>query len=710
MSKNKKVWSTTALAATAAVAVSAPAVSADSHQFEDVGDRYTEAVDFLVEQGATQGYTETTFGTYKPIKRVDAAVQLANVLNLDIDDDADHGFTDVPDRAQGAVAALKEAGITEGKTETTFGSHDQISRGELAIWIAEGFNLEPVTNAVDFEDVSNRYFEAVQALVDYGITNGISETEFGVWDDAKRGDYAVFLHRAAEVSDDDFELELMHTNDTHGNIDNIAQTKTAVDNFRSQNPASLLLSAGDVFSGTLYFQEFLGQADLDFMNQLGYDAMTFGNHEFDLGSGDNGHQALQEFVNNAEFPFVASNVDFSQDELFDDIDKTDIVTADAKDGEIYSGLTMKVKGEEVGVFGLTTEETADISSPEDITFSDYLEEAEAMVSEFESRGVDKVIALTHIGFDDAERYDNDLTLAEEVDGLDIIVGGHTHSEITEPRVVEGDEPTVIVQTGEYNNNLGTLEVEFDQNGVITDYEGELVALENLPADEDFATQLEPYTEQIEAIQQEEIGVSTEVELNGERADVRTGETNLGNLITDGMLWKAQQINPETQIAVSNGGGIRASIDEGPITLGEILTVMPFGNALGIMNIQGSEFKAALEHSVSTAPEPGGQFLHVAGMNFEYDSSQPVGERIVSAEVLQDDGSYAPLQDDEMYYVASNLFTIQGGDDYTMFEEVYNDNRVSEPGFMDYDVFTQYLQSQGDTVSPEVEGRIVDVNE
>ncbi|APC65572.1 hypothetical protein AAV35_14130 [Salimicrobium jeotgali] len=504
------------------------------------------------------------------------------------------------------------------------------------------------------------------------------------------------------------DLELMHTNDTHGHIGNIAITKTAVDNYREKYPEALLLSGGDIFSGTLYFQEFLGQADLKFMNMLEYDAMSFGNHEFDLGDGENGHKALQEFIEGADFPFVASNVDFSADPLFDEVDETGTVTAEAEDGEIYSGITKEVKGEKVGIFGLTTEETKDISSPKDITFSNYIEEAEAMVEAFEDRGVHKIIALTHLGLDDTAKYDNDLILAEEVDGIDVIVGGHTHTEITEPRIVEDKEPTVIVQAGEYNNNLGTLEVEFNKKGVITGYEGELVPLEGLEEDEEFAEELKPYTEQIEAIQKEEIGVTAEVPLNGVREDVRTKETNLGNLISDGMLWKAKQINPETQIAVSNGGGIRASIDEGPITLGEVLTVMPFGNSLGIMNIQGDEFRAALEHSVSTAPNPGGQFLQVSGMKFEYDSTKPVGERVVKAEVLQDDGTYVPLQDSEMYYVASNLFTIKGGDGYGMFETVYNDQRVSEPGFVDYDVFTQYLQSQGSSVSPETEGRIVDI--
>ncbi|GGC83445.1 hypothetical protein GCM10007216_12600 [Thalassobacillus devorans] len=510
--------------------------------------------------------------------------------------------------------------------------------------------------------------------------------------------------------DKEYELNLMHTNDTHGNLDDIAKTATAIEGYRSENPESLLLSAGDVFSGTLYFNEFLGQADLEFMNYFGYDAMAFGNHEFDLGSNEEGHQTLADFVENAEFPFVAANVDFSNDALFEGMFYEDVITHKAEDGNIYGGIIKRVEGEKVGIFGLTTEETVDISSPEDVTFEDYIEESEKIIDAFEEKGVNKIIALTHLGLDDNADYDNDLTLAETVDGIDIIVGGHTHSELTEPRFVEaGEEPTVIVQTGEYNNNLGTLDVTFDKQGKVVSYEGELVDIGDLEENLEVKEMLAPYAEQVEAVKNESIGAEAEVYLNGERDFVRTQETNLGNLIANGMLAKAKSVNPETAIAVTNGGGIRASIDEGDITVGEVLTTMPFGNSLAIMNLTGAEILEALEHSVSQAPNANGAFLHVAGMQFEYDSSQPEGERVVNVEVEQEDGSYVPLSEDENYYVATNAFTAKGGDGYDVFAQAFEENRVSEPGFIDYEMFIDHVTSL-EKVAPEVEGRIVDVNQ
>ncbi|MBA2175503.1 5'-nucleotidase C-terminal domain-containing protein [Halobacillus locisalis] len=707
MGKTNKIVASLA-ATTAMAAAIAPAATADAKDFSDVSDRYVDAVNFLLEQEATNGYSETQFGTQMSIKRLDAAILLANVLGLDTEEVDESGFTDVPERGQGAVSALKAAGITNGKSETSFGSQDEITRGELAIWIQKGFGLKGVEQ-LPFTDVTDRYEDAVEALLSNDVTSGMTEDEFGTYATAKRGDYAIFLKKAYDMMDEQegkFELSVMHTNDTHGHIENIAQKKTAIDDYRQYHPEALLVDAGDVFSGTLYFQEFLGQADLEFMNKLGYDAMTFGNHEFDLGKSENGHQALADFVNNADFPFVAANVDFSGDSLFDEMNNGDEIASTPEDGEIYGGIVTEVDGEKVGIFGLTTVETPDISSPVDIAFEDYIAEAKKMVQSFEDQGIDKVVALTHLGYNDNVDYDNDVALAENVEGIDVIVGGHSHTELA-PRVVGDEEPTVLVQTGEYSDNLGTLEVEFDENGVVTSYAGELVELDGLEEDAWFASKLAPYTKQVESIKNEEIGVSSDVVLNGVREDVRTGETNLGNLIADGMLAKAQSINPDTAIALTNGGGIRASIDEGPVTLGEVLTVMPFGNALGIMNLTGAEIEEALEHSVEMAPEASGAFLHVAGMKFEYDSSQPAGERIVNVQVETEDG-YTPLEADMNYDVASNLFTIQGGDGYTTFEKAYEENRVSEPGFMDYEIFVEYLKSQGDTISPETEGRITDV--
>ncbi|MGD6942407.1 S-layer homology domain-containing protein [Cytobacillus gottheilii] len=200
--KSYRKFVATAATATLVAGVLAPAVSAAS--FTDVPERYQEAVDFVVSKGI-QGFSDTQFGTGENIKRVDAAVMVAKVVGLDTESAPAAGFTDVPARAQGAVNALKAAGITSGKSTTSFGAQDLITRGELAIWIDRAFNLEGSADH-NFTDVADRYAEAVEALVANEITNGVSATSFGVTQNAKRGDFAIFLHRASNV---DAELEVV---------------------------------------------------------------------------------------------------------------------------------------------------------------------------------------------------------------------------------------------------------------------------------------------------------------------------------------------------------------------------------------------------------------------------------------------------------------------------------------------------------------------
>ena len=166
--------------------------------FEDVAPQYKDAVDFVVSKGIA-GFNETTYGTYENIKRVDAAVMIAKVLDLDIEAAPASGFTDVPDRAVKYVNALKAAGITSGKTTTTLDSQSQITRGELAIWIQRAFKLQANNESLAFTDVADRYKEAVSALVNNKVTSGTSATTFGTDANAKRGDFALFLHRAAQA-------------------------------------------------------------------------------------------------------------------------------------------------------------------------------------------------------------------------------------------------------------------------------------------------------------------------------------------------------------------------------------------------------------------------------------------------------------------------------------------------------------------------------
>jgi len=716
MSNKKFIASTITAAAVAAGFV--PAASADEITFTDVSERYADAVNFLVGNGITEGKSTTSFGTSEKISRVDASVLIANALGVDKDATyKDSGFTDVPERAKWAVDALAEMGVLNGFDEDTFGSNSFLTRNQAALLLANAAELDVNENVTKtkFSDVNERFAPYVDALVKAGIAFGKSDTEFGANDSVQRGEMALFLERAKEQFGF-MDLMVMHTNDTHAYLDNAPLRATAVKEIRAANENTLLLDAGDVFSGDLYFNKYQGEADLAFMNYIGYDAMTFGNHEFDLGSTTDGHKALSEFISNAEFPMVSSNVDFSKDALFAGL-QNDRYTFDYDNGEIYNGIIANVNGEAVGIFGLTTEETENISSTGEVEISNYIDAANEAVAAFEAKGVDKIIAITHIGFDDAEKYDNDKLLAESVEGIDIIVGGHTHAKVDEPFVSEEFEaPTLIVQANEYGKFLGTLDVSFNPWGEITLYAGQLLdTTKDITPDQGAVDLLAPYKAGVEELKAQQTGAVAADLLDGSRITdevvegdgVRASETNLGNLMTDAMLAKAKTINSKTTIAIQNGGGIRASIDEGPISVGEVLKVMPFGNALAIMEVTGTELLGALEISVGQAPKENGGFLHVAGMKFKYDSTKAVGERVTEVMVLEGI-EYVALDLAKTYTVATNSFTAKGGDGFTMFDKAYDEGRVSEPGFVDYENFIEYIKSL-DEVNPTIEGRIVDVS-
>lgn len=507
-----------------------------------------------------------------------------------------------------------------------------------------------------------------------------------------------------------FTLSLMHSNDTHANLDQIAKKATAVKEVRAAKPNALLVDAGDVFSGTLYFNEFKGQADLKFMNLMGYDIMTFGNHEFDLGSSPEGHKALADFIKGAKFSFVSSNVNFSNDPNLKGL-FSDLISSKPKEGKIYNGIVKEIDGEKVGFFGLTTAETRDISSPGAVTFEDYIEEAKKAVRAFEGMGVNKIVAITHIGYDDNPAVDNDLNLAAQVEGIDVIVGGHSHTQLDQPVVVDANgTPTIIVQAYQYNDFLGTLDVEFDHNGVVVKHAGQLIKIADKAEDAEAKQLLTQYSSKVNEIKNQESGAIAVNALENPRTEsnnVRKNETPLGNLITDGMLQKAKSYNPNVIMAFQNGGGIRAGINAGPITIGEIITVLPFGNTLATMTLTGAEIKETFETSLKNLPGENGGFLHVAGAKVQYDSSKPAGQRVVSIQYKNADGTYSPIVANQTYTIATNAFIAKGGDGFTVLAKAYSEGRATDLGLPDWENFRDHLVSLG-TVNPQLEGRIVDV--
>ena len=475
------------------------------------------------------------------------------------------------------------------------------------------------------------------------------------------------------------KLTIVHTNDVHSRVtgnDNdligYARLATLVKELREAGNL-ILLDAGDTTHGLPIATVSNGESIIRLMNQIGYDAMVPGNHDFNYG-----YERLVELNEMADFPILAANV-VKEDETRD----------------LQEYTIIEIDGLKVGIFGLTTQETTYKSNPkntEGLEFRDPVAVAEEMVVKLEEEGVDLIIALAHIGVDE-ESHPKATDVAERVEGIDIIVDGHSHTKLDEGKLV-GD--TLIVQAGEHLNNIGLVDIEF-VDGEIAKKEAKLISFEEaleLEEDEEISKEIARLEEENQKILSVAIGQSN-VELVGEREVVRAGESNLGNLATDAML----DITG-ADVAMTNGGGIRASIPAGEITKGNVLEVFPFGNYIVVLELTGEEILNALEHGVDTYPELAGKFPHVAGMTYKIDPSKEAGNRIVELLV---DGE--PIELDKSYTLATNDFMAVGGDGYTMFEDA---PIVGEFEGLD-EALIKYIEKIG-VVEYEVEGRITAIEE
>ena len=466
------------------------------------------------------------------------------------------------------------------------------------------------------------------------------------------------------AAEEPITLTILHTNDTHANIQpcmatcnnqnlgGVARRYTAIQQVKAEGGNVLVVDAGDPFQGTLFFNYWQGQEASYFMNALGYQAMAIGNHEFDSGP-----PALARFIDDADFPVLSANIDASAQ-----VSLTGLI-------EPYT--IIEVDGEQIGVFGLTTEDTTFISSPgPDVTFADVTSTAQATVAALQGMGVNKIVALTHIG------YTPDLTLAAAVSGIDVIVGGHSHTPLGTMPGAQGDYPTVVnsptgepvlvVSAWEWGKYLGRLDVTFDAMGVAESYNGAPILIDaSIPEDPAIAADVEAFYAPVQQLANTVIG-QTELLLDGNRPVVRSRESNLGNLICDAMLWKTEGVG--SQICITNGGGIRAPINAGDITVGSVLTVLPFGNTIATLGLTGADVIAALENGVSRWENTDGRFPQVGGIRYSFDPERPAFDRILSAEIKNADGTFSPIDPAEIYIVTTNNFMRAGGDGYTVFRD------------------------------------------
>lgn len=482
------------------------------------------------------------------------------------------------------------------------------------------------------------------------------------------------------------QITILHTNDIHSHVEELAALGKTVDAQRELAGDVLLLDAGDVFSGTPYFTLFGGEPMAMLMNQMRYDAMALGNHEFDLGP-----ERLAEFIDMVEFQVLCANFDFSQEE--------------ALKGKIKPWAVFEKNSIKIGVIGLNTEETRYVSRPgPNIKIHDVFSQAEKYVSILSDKGVDLIIALTHLG------WDTDLLLGERVRGIDIIIGAHSHTRPdVYPYVIipsdSGNGPkeqkrVLLAHAGEYACCIGRLDVKLDDNGRITAWEGRLIKSAKKPEGV-YGEITEFYSAGIAELKQRKVGYS-KVKLIGDRDAVRSRETNAGNIVADSLLARSRDAG--ARIAFYNSGGIRSSIEAGAVVYSDIMEMLPFDNYIVVLEIKGQEINDILEHSVSAVEDSSGRFLQVGGIRFGWDPLRAPGERIDWVKV-DTGGEYKNLNPEKYYLVVTNSFLAAGGDGYDILATV---RRITEIRVPEYDILADYISAKS-AVNPKIKGRIVRID-
>ncbi len=505
-------------------------------------------------------------------------------------------------------------------------------------------------------------------------------------------------------------LTILHTNDFHSRVEPIskydsgcsaedndagkcfggyARLATAIRDARADAGTSILVSAGDQFQGSLFYTYYKGQVAAEMMNALGYDLMAVGNHEF-----NHGPETLGAFVKAVEFPVLMANADIADEpELSDVIERSVIIELD---------------GKMVGFIGLTPDDNADLSSPgPNVIFQDPIEAVAREVAALEAAGVDRIVVLSHSG------HAVDLRLAAAVDGIDVIVGGHSHTLLSNesdraagPYPTFVDTPnggrTAIVQAYAYGKYLGRLNVTFDEDGVVTDAVGEPILMDaSVAEDETIKARIKELAAPLDEIRNQVVARSA-APIDGSRESCRAGECEIGNLVADAMLDSVK--DQGIDIAIQNGGGLRASIDAGEVTMGEILTVLPFQNVLSTFRLSGADVVAALESGVSQIEEGKGRFPQVAGLRYAFTTeAEPMAGRILRVEVPGADGEWVPIDEEKMYGVVSNNFMRGGGDGYAVFRDNAEDAYDFGPALED--IVAEYMIASGE-YAPFTDGRIV----
>ncbi len=501
----------------------------------------------------------------------------------------------------------------------------------------------------------------------------------------------------------EYRLTILHTGENHGHWDpftqtvpmgGIAQRATLVKRVRAEGGNVLLLDSGDVSQGTLYFTQYHMSEGAAFYNAVGYDAVGIGNHEFDLGP----RTFAENWVAQARFGIVSTDLSFAGEPLLA--------------GKIPAYVVKTVGGEPIGILGFTTEDvTFSSSMGPTIRVKPRIEAARDAIELLHVQGVNKIVAVSHLG------YGEDGKLAAAVDGIAVIVGGHTPTLLGDPAKLNpalgatmgpyptavrspNGRPVLVVAASEWGKVLGRLDVTFDAAGTPVKWNGESIFVDSsVPADPAVEALRQQLAAPLTTVRQAVIGKAA-ADLDGSAQRLRSQEMPLGNLVADAMLDATR--NDGVRIALMNGGGIRSGFKAGDVTVGQVLEALPFGNRLVQFDLKGNNLLAALENGVSRISDGAGRFPQVAGLRFAFSAARPAGQRVTAVEIGGAATGYKPLELAAMYRIATNDFMAGAGDGYEIFK--YGEARRGGDVPID-SIVVEYIRARG-LIAPQVEGRIV----
>ena len=497
---------------------------------------------------------------------------------------------------------------------------------------------------------------------------------------------------------------ILHTNDVHGRIVEEkgvigdAKLATVIEQERAKtNQTTLVVDAGDAFQGLPISNSSKGEARAKILNEMDYDAMAVGNHEFDFGLDE-----AKKYKEILKFPLLSSNTYVDGARLF----QASTIVDKNKD----------VEGDEFVVIGVTTPETATKTHPKNVkgvTFTEPIEEVNKVVEEVQAKakaeGKDykHYVVLAHLGVDTTTPVEwRGSTLAEALSKNPLLKGkrvtvidGHSH---TVESTTYGDNVTYN-QTGSYLHNVGKITYKSRQ---LLGNPTQITADEakKLEANPKVASLVKDIKAKYDAENAVEVVSNSPVELNGDRENVRVRETNLGNVVADSLYQYGQTgFSHPTDIAVTNGGGLRETIAKGkPITKGNVIAVLPFGNTISQIQVTGQQVldmfekslgsilqvdkagKTVLDENGQPLLEPSGGFLQVSGVKVYYDTNLPSGKRILAVQVKnRTTGLYYRLDLAKIYYLTTNDFLAAGGDGYTMLGGAREEGPSMDAAFEDY---------------------------